>query len=213
MRRDFYVYFHKDRSDRIFYIGKGTGRRAWSTRRHVLWKKYVTERLNGKYYVEIHREGLTESEAEELECSLINKYGYHLVNWVNFGREFDYEGLDRFHKLRNKNLRWVDETRPFEKTDLPQAVARYRKALISMREYEAIETERGLVAEMGGSRPWGDWIILDRLTLCLIKLGRIREAIDEAEKYFADFPSLLELAAGKRIQARIEKQRKKVAML
>ena len=211
MRKDFYVYFHLDRSGRIFYVGKGTERRAWSTDRHPVWKKYVTERLHGIYDVEIHRDGLTETEAEELESSLITEYGEQLINWINPGRAFDYQAIDRFHKLRDQNRLYVAETRPFENTDLPRAIARYRKALVTMREYEAITTERGLVAEMGVGPDWGDPNILDRLTLCLIKLGRIQEAIDEAEKYFVDFPSALNLAIGKRIKARIEKQRKTVA--
>lgn len=211
VRKDFYVYFHRDRSGRIFYVGKGTERRAWSTDRHPIWKKYVTERLQGIYDVEIHRDGLTETEAEELESSLITEYGEQLINWINPGRDFDYKAIDRFHKLRDANRRYIAETRSFENTDLPQAIARYRNALIAMREYEAITRERGLVAEMGVGPDWGDPNILDRLTLCLIKLGRIHEAIDEAEKYFADFPSAQNLAIGKRIKARIERQHKTVA--
>ncbi|MCL4315753.1 MAG: hypothetical protein M1527_02645, partial [Gammaproteobacteria bacterium] len=152
--------------------------------------------------------GLTEAEAEELESSLITEYGRQLINWINPGRDFDYQAIERFHKLRDENRQYVAETRPFENTDLQQAIARYRKALITMSEYEAITTERGLVAEMGVGPGWGDPNILDRLTLCLIKLGRPQEAINEAEKYFADFPSALTLAIGKRIKARIEKQRK-----
>ena len=211
MRKDFYVYFHRDRTGRIFYVGKGNGRRAWSTDRHPAWKKYVAERLKGLYDVEIHREGLSETEAGELEWSLIAEYGEQLINWINPGRDVDFDALDRFHKLRDENRQFVAETRPFENTDLPQAIARYRKALNAMREYEAITIERGLVAEMGVGPDWGDPNILDRLTLCLIKLGLHQEAIDEAEKYFADFPSSLNLAIGKRIKARIEKQRKNLA--
>lgn len=208
VRRDFYVYFHKNLSGQVFYIGKGTGRRAWSTDRHPVWKKYVTERLNGAYNVEIHREGLTEVEAEELEASLIAKYGKQLINWINPRREFDYQALDRFHKLRDANRKFVAETRPLEKTDPVQAIARYRKALVIMREYEAITKERGLVAEMGVGPDWGDPNILDRLTICLIKVGRIQEAVDESEEYFYDFPSALNLVIGKRVKARIEKIQK-----
>jgi hypothetical protein len=166
------------------------------------------ERLNGVYSVEIHREGLTEVEAENLEASLIAEFGEQLINWINPGREFDYQALDRFHKLRDANRQFVAETRPLEKTNPDQAIARYRKALMTMREYEDITTERGLVAEMGVGPDWGDPNILDRLTLCLIKVGRIQEAVDESEKYFSDFPSALNLTVGKRVRARIEKARK-----
>jgi hypothetical protein len=168
------------------------------------------ERLNGAYNVEIHREGLTEAEAEDLEASLIAEFGKQLINWINPCREFDYQALDRFHEMRDANRQFVAETWPLEKTDPIQAIARYRKALVTMREYEAITKERGLVAEMGIGPDWGDPNILDRLTLCLIKVGQIQEAVNESEKYFSDFPSALNLAVGKRVRARIEKVRKSI---
>lgn len=210
MRRDFYVYFHRDYSDQIFYVGKGTGRRAWSGDRHPAWKKYVMERLKNEYKVEIFRDGLTEVEAEDLESSLIVEYGENLINWINPGRAFDYEALDRYHKLRDENRCFVADTRPLEKTDPVQAAVRYREALEAMRGYESIITERGLVAEMNVGPNWGDPNILDRLMLCLMKINRPAEAISEAEKYFAGFPSALNLAVGKRIKARMEKLREKL---
>lgn len=209
-RRDYYVYFHRDSFGRIFYVGKGSGKRAWSKDRHPAWKKYVADRLNGCYTVEIYCDSLTEAEAESLENSLIVKYGKELINWMNPGRAFDYEALDQYHKLRDENRYYIEQTRPLEKSDIVQAVTRYRIALNSMREYEAITTERGLVSEMNVGPNWGDPNILDRLMLCLIKLNRPSEAICEAEKYFEDFPSALNLAIGKRIKARLEKLRIKL---
>ena len=44
--REFYVYAHRDNKGAIFYIGKGTGKRAWSQDRHPVWHRYVKERLN-----------------------------------------------------------------------------------------------------------------------------------------------------------------------
>ncbi|TXI47643.1 MAG: hypothetical protein E6Q50_13280 [Lysobacter sp.] len=208
-RKDFYVYFHRDRAGDIFYVGKGTGRRAWSLDRHAAWKKYVAERLAGYYSVEIHADGLTEQEAEELEDSLINHYGKQLINWINYGRDFDYTAIDLYHKLRNANRAYVADTRLLESTDASQAVVQYRQALVDMRKYEAMTLERGLVAEMGVGPNWGDPNILDRLTICLIKLGRFNEAIEEADRYFSSFPSALKLAIGKRIITRINKLREK----
>jgi hypothetical protein len=207
MRKDFYVYFHRDHFGHVFYVGKGTGRRAWSLDRHPAWNKYVAERLNGEYRVEVYRDGLTEEEADELESSLISEHGKKLINWINPGRAFDYQALERYHKLRDENRRFVAEARPLEQTDPAEAVMRYSQALEAMREYEAITTERGLVAEMGVGPNWGDPNILDRLTLCLIRLNRLEDAIAEAERYFADFPSVLNLAVGKRIKTRIDKYR------
>jgi len=79
-RRDFYVYVHRDRNGQVFYVGKGTGRRAWSKDRNALWHRYVETRSGGEYTVEILREGLPEREAEQFESELIMEHGEHLVN-------------------------------------------------------------------------------------------------------------------------------------
>lgn len=210
VRSDYYVYFHRDKAGNIFYVGKGTKRRADSLDRHPAWKKYVAERLLDEYTVEIHADGLTEDRAESLEWSLICEYGEQLINWINPGRNFDYQALERFHALREKNRTFVASTKQYEVDDTEHAVERYAQALKAMREYEAITLERGLVAEMKIGPNWGDPNILDRLTLCLAKLGRYSEAIAVAEEYFRDFPKVLDLTAGKRILARVTKFRSKI---
>lgn len=210
MRRDYYVYFHRDESDRIFYVGKGTDRRAWSTDRHPAWHKYVSERLGGKYKVEVHRDGLTESEAEQLEEQLIAKYGEQIVNWINPGRQFDFDALAAYHHARDANRRFVEETKAIEATDLAAAAERYRVALQRMREYESMTLERGLVAELAVGPNWGDPNILNRLTLCLQKLGLHRELLDEADRYFAEFPSAKSMSIGKQVLARTEKSQAKL---
>ena len=196
MRKDYYVYFHKDYLDQIFYVWKGTGRRAWSKDRHPVWVRYVNESLNGIYNIEIYIDGLTESEAGELESSLIDKYGKQIVNWINFGRDFDYQAIDKYNQLRKENQHFIAETRSYEKNDLHLAISRYKQALKAMREYEAITRERGLVAELNVGPNWGDPNILDRLTICLIKAGMFQEAIEEVNKYFNEFPSASKLEVG-----------------
>lgn len=208
-RRDYYVYFHRDNSGNVFYVGKGTDRRAWSTDRHPVWHKYVAERLGGRYNVEIHRDGLTEPEAEALEDQLIAKFGAQLVNWINPGRTFDYAALETYHQLRDANRLFVEHTKTLEASDPSGAVERYRAAMARMREYEAITLEHGLIPELGGGPDWGDPNILNRLTLCLQKLGRYTEMIQEADQYFAEFPSARNMSIGKQVIARIEKARGK----
>jgi hypothetical protein len=209
MRREYYVYCHRDASGRIFYVGKGVGQRAWSRDRHPVWHKYVSERLGGSYSVEIHREGLTEPEAEALEDELITQLGEQLVNWINQGRQFDYGALETYHRLRDLNRQFVDETKSLESTDLIGAVERYRLAMERMREYEAMTLERGLVAELGVGPDWGDPNILNRLTVCLGRLGRNVEMVEETDRYFAEFPSALKLSIGKQVVARVERARLK----
>ena len=40
-----YVYAHTDSAGKIFYVGKGERRRAWSTDRRPVWRRYVEKNL------------------------------------------------------------------------------------------------------------------------------------------------------------------------
>ena len=210
-KKRFYVYAHKDSQGQIFYIGKGTGRRAWSKDRLDIWERYVNERLGGQYTVELLHEKLSEPEAEEIESQLISQYGGQLVNWINPGRDFDYEALELFHKLRDANRLFVSETRGLEKINPKEAVARYNTALEKLREYDGIVYERGLVAELTEPFKSGEPEILDRLTLCLVRLGRVKEAKESADQYFAEYPDALKQKIGERIKKRVEKNLNGVA--
>lgn len=71
---DFYVYVHKKKTNgEVFYVGKGSGKRAWSSSgRNELW-----ERTANKYgwFVEIVENNLQDWYAFELERDLISFYG------------------------------------------------------------------------------------------------------------------------------------------
>lgn len=71
MSKNYYVYAHFDINGDVFYIGKGTAKRAWQkTNRSSGWNE-VAEK---GYTVEIITKDLTSSEAIELESAMISYY-------------------------------------------------------------------------------------------------------------------------------------------
>ena len=205
-----YVYAHTDSAGKIFYVGKGKRRRAWSTDRHPLWYRYVEKHLGGKYQVRILQDNLSAGQAEEVEAAWIAQCSHELVNWVKMGRAFDFQALDRYHKLRDANRSLIQQAKDFEKRDMVQAVKMYAEAIEAIPGYAFIDCEKGLVGQLQGEEADelgrnGEIEALDRLTMCLIKLKRPAEASEHAKSYFAMYRRDLQMAASQRIAKRIEK--------
>jgi len=83
---DFYVYIHRKPNGDIFYVGKGTKKRAWSKHsRNSYWTNVYNKYKS--FDVEIIADNLQEWYAFELESELIMKYReqYALCNIVDYG--------------------------------------------------------------------------------------------------------------------------------
>jgi hypothetical protein len=76
VKRGYYVYVHKDRATgAVFYVGKGSGKRAWdASKRSQAWIDRTALLADG-WEVEIVAEDLSELEAFGLEAELVTKYG------------------------------------------------------------------------------------------------------------------------------------------
>jgi hypothetical protein len=70
---NYYVYLHKTKDGIPFYVGKGKGKRAYSTNRNADWLRFVDS--IGEYDVEIPYNNLSEDKALEIEKNLIAKIG------------------------------------------------------------------------------------------------------------------------------------------
>ena len=117
---DFYVYVHKKKTNgEVFYVGKGSGKRAWSAfGRNSLWK-----RTADKYgwLVEIVQDNLQDWYAFELERDLISYYGRRDLGHGNLTNMSD--GGDGPSRLN------------------PEAVKRISESLSGLKCYKADRTD------------------------------------------------------------------------
>lgn len=102
----YYVYIHTRKLDnKIFYVGKGSGRRAWEFRgRNNWWNK-----VHKKYgiNVELVFENLTEEEAFQCEKDTILEFtyfGYSLVNLNEGGSGGSSPSLETRVKMAKAKL-------------------------------------------------------------------------------------------------------------
>lgn len=73
MEKKYYVYNHVTLTGEVFYVGKGTDRRAWATNgRSRFWKKVANKH---GYNVVIVQDDMTEDDAFALEIDLIAQHG------------------------------------------------------------------------------------------------------------------------------------------
>lgn len=91
----YYVYLHKKPNGEVFYVGKGTKKRAWSKHnRNKFWncilKKY------GEFIVEIIADNLQEWYAFELEHETILKYGLVREGGTLVNMSYGGEGLSGY---------------------------------------------------------------------------------------------------------------------
>lgn len=147
---NFYVYEHwRLDTDTCFYVGKGTGNRAYSRKsRNIHWKNIVCklERIGSGYEIRLVKTGLSEKEAFDLEMERISFWRdlTDLANRTNGGEGFSGgRHSDESKKKisigskktasvnREKNRqRMIGEANPFYgRTHTPETMAKIKEKL------------------------------------------------------------------------------------
>jgi hypothetical protein len=111
--------------------------------------------------------------------------------------------LDEYWTTRRASDEHSAAAKASEGVNPDRAVEQYRQALAKSIEAETFSTSRAIFP---GDDPDNRHVnVLDRLTLCLIRRGRIAEASDEVASYFARFPTVKSTKVGLAIVKRMEK--------
>lgn len=116
----FYVYLHRRKTDgRIFYVGKGGGKRAYHKNgRTQHWKRVASKH---GLLVEIYKEGLTHEEANALEIEMISSLrleGHPIVNMTDGGegRRLPHtkETIEKIRRAKEKKKVYCSNGMVFE---------------------------------------------------------------------------------------------------
>jgi hypothetical protein len=111
--------------------------------------------------------------------------------------------LDDYWMIRRASDELSAAAKASEDVDLDRAVEQYRQAVAKSIEAETFSTSRSIFP---GNDPDNRHLnVLDRLTLCLIRCGRVAEASDAVASYFARFPTVKSTKVGLAMVKRVEK--------
>jgi len=93
--KECYVYAHIENvTNKVFYIGKGKGNRAWSKHRDLYWKEHV-KKLKNNYAVRILHDKLTERESVDIETDYLLQHRDTVINAdMPVGMSFEIEQSD-----------------------------------------------------------------------------------------------------------------------
>ena len=187
----FYVYTHKDKDGTVFYVGKGTGNRTHSQERSSEWLEYVDKRSDGKFSVEIVRDGISEEDALEIEDAVMKMHGGTIVNRVNPHAPYDptkfraYCEAQRGFGEKLKRATNFQKAKEFDKA-IPEFEAAYAHHLemVKTADYD-LGARNGLKSTAFAYHPTS--ALADGYSMVLAKAGRHRELVAFAERYFRDY--------------------------
>lgn len=206
----FYVYTHKDKDGTVFYVGKGTGDRAHCLERSTEWIEYLDKRSDGRFSVEIVRDGISEEDALEIEDSVMAMHGGTIINRVNPHAPYDSTKFRAYCEAQRRFGETLKRATNFQKANefdkaIPEFEAAYAYHLEMVRnaDYD-LGARNGLKSTAFAYHPTS--ALADGYSMVLAKAGRNRELVAFAERYFRDYAAPYNKAED-RLRTRMEKAR------
>jgi len=187
----FCVYTHKDKDGTVFYVGKGAGDRAYSRERSPEWLEYLDKRSDGKFSVEIIRDGISEEDALEIEDAVMRMYGGTIVNRVNPHAPYDPTKFRAYCEAQRGFGETLKRAINFQKAKefgkaIPEFEAAYAHHIEMVRNagYD-LGVRNGLKSTAFAYHPPS--ALANGYSMVLAKTDRNRELIAFAERYFRDY--------------------------
>ncbi|MFA5825674.1 MAG: hypothetical protein WC825_06845 [Gallionellaceae bacterium] len=187
----FYIYTHKDISGTVFYVGKGTGDRARSQERSPEWLEYLNEKSEGKFFVEIVRDGISEEDALEIEDAVMKMHGGTIINRMNPHAPYDSTKFRAYCEAQKNFGETLKRATNFQKAKeydkaIPEfeAAYTYHAEMVRNSSYD-LGARNGLKSTAFAYHPSS--MLVDGYSMVLAKVGRNRELVAFAESYFRDY--------------------------
>lgn len=184
----YYVYVHKGIDGTVFYVGKGTGDRAFSKDRQPEWHYYVEKILNKQYNVEIVKEGISDEDANRIEESLLAEHAATVINRQNMHspvdsrKLIDYSDTIRAYSDTFRSAQGLDKEGKYKEAieKYETAYEHYTKAM-SLNDYDQgarrlLPKERIAPAQLA-----------DSYSKCLAKQGLHQQVVMFYERFLSDF--------------------------
>ena len=182
----YYVYVHKEENGRVFYVGKGTERRAWSKERDAEWHQHVS-RLGGKYIIEILRRGISEEDARQIEDAVMAQHGNTILNLQNLHAPWDSQKWHDYERAMGAyDTIWQDATRFATANEHEIACLRFEEAYAAYVEAQQFSNYR-LGARMTPEQ-FPPLALVEAYTKYLRRIGQLDRVVAFSERVDRDFP-------------------------
>ena len=187
----FFVYTHRDKQGTVFYVGKGTGDRANSRQRSAEWLEYLDTRSDGKFSIEIVRDGISEEDALEIEDAVMKIHGGTIVNRVNPHAPCDATKFRAYCDAQRHFGEALRRATEFYKgKEFDKAILEFETAyahhldMVTNADYD-LGARNGLKATAFTYHPSS--ALVDGFSMALVRAGRHIELIEFGEHYFRDY--------------------------